>query len=349
MQVTRLIDANGNRAREALRCMEDAARFLLDDAPLAAEAKAMRHELTATLSGIPNLTQQRDTPGDVGRELTTPGEAVRGSVAAVVEAAGGRLGEALRVIEEYAKMLPPPQHELAAAAERLRYRGYTLQQRLTQRLGSGRMGALPGGQWRLCLLLTQAMCEPLGWRAVLQGAIRGGADCVQLREKTMGDAALLARAREVVAIAHAADPPVSVIVNDRVDLALLAGADGVHLGQTDVSIGDARKLCGRQLLIGVSTSRIEEAEAAKAAGADYCGVGPMYASTTKKKNRIAGPNYLREYIERVKLPHLTIGGITTSNVGELADVGARGVAVSAALCRSEEPERIAAKIIAALN
>ena len=93
---------------------------------------------------------------------------------------------------------------------------------------------------------------------------------------------------------------------------------------------EVRRLVGRQLLVGVSTSRLEEARQALADGADYCGVGPMFASSTRHKDVIVGPAYLREYVSWGRLPHLAIGGVTGGNVGVLADAGARGVAVSSA-------------------
>lgn len=342
--VLRILDANANRAREALRVMEEAARFVLNDADLTESLKHLRHDLVTLLLRFDTLPFWRDVKGDVGTDLTTPREAAREGVADVASAAGARLSEALRVMEEYGKVVDPA---FAAGVERLRYRGYELDQRLNARLSGGRARG-----WRLCLLLTEAFCVN-GWRATLEAALRGGADCVQVREKDMADAALLARVREIVAICrgftlgaegrHGA----TVIVNDRPDIALLAGADGVHLGQDDLPCRKARKLVGRRLLIGVSTSRIEEARRALEDGADYCGVGPMFPTTTKHKEHLAGPAYLREYLAWDRLPGLAIGGITPSHVATLVDVAASvdkagctswGVAVSSAICGADDAE-----------
>src|SRR5690242_7661548 len=119
----RLLDANANRAREALRTMEDAARFLLDDAPLAEGLKHLRHDLAQALKPLAQLEYHRDTPGDVGTQITTASEGVRGGAADVALAAGKRLSEALRVMEEYAKTLPSGP-AIGAQLEQLRYRGY---------------------------------------------------------------------------------------------------------------------------------------------------------------------------------------------------------------------------------
>ncbi|MEO1236902.1 MAG: thiamine phosphate synthase, partial [Planctomycetota bacterium] len=166
--VARLIDANANRAREALRVMEDAARFLLNDADLSADLKTLRHDLAAALTTIPNLTANRDTPGDVGTTLTTPREHFRGSVADVAVAAGKRLSEALRSIEEFTKTLPLEKAAAASQVEQLRYRGYELERRLNAALRP-----TARRQWRLCVLLTESLCR-LPWKDVLDQVLDAG-------------------------------------------------------------------------------------------------------------------------------------------------------------------------------
>lgn len=334
----RILDANANRAREALRVMEEAARFILDDGILAGDLKALRHDLATALATLPDLPLHRDTPGDVGTAITTDAEQTRASVADVAAAAGKRLSEALRSIEEYAKVLPST--DLAGQIEALRYRGYELERRLDAMLRPGRPQ-----QWRLCLLLTGSLCG-LDWRDTLRQSLDAGADCVQVREKGMEAGTLLARAIEVVAMCRGR---ASVIVNDRPDIALLAGADGVHLGQTDLPAAEVRKLVGRQLLIGVSTSKLDEAKQAKRDGADYCGVGPMFPTTTKHKDVIVGPGYLREYTAWNGLPHLAIGGITPDNAPRLVEAGARGLAISSCVCASDEPGAVVAKLLKTIS
>jgi len=333
-RIARILDANANRAREALRVLEDAARFALDDAVLAASLKQLRHDLRDALAGLPDgwLAASRDTAGDAGTTLTTPGEQTRRGLADVARAAGSRLGEALRVIEEAAKIIAP---EVAAQIKALRYRGYEAEQRLATRLGTGR-----GRQWTVCVLLTESACRR-PWADVLRAAIDGGAECVQVREKTMAAAALRRRVDDVLAIARPAG--VTVIVNDRADVALAAGADGVHLGRDDLSLADARRLAGTTLLLGASTHDLDEAAAAAAGGADYCGVGRMFDSGTKPSAAPGGLAYLRSFLEHHPgMPHLAIGGITPDNAGEVVAAGARGVAVSSAVCGAEHPDRVVA-------
>lgn len=338
----RIIDANANRTREALRVLEETARFILEDPALSEQLKAMRHDFAQALPDSQALIAHRDTPGDVGTQISTDAEQSRRGLPDVVAAAGSRLSEALRVIEEYSKLadLGPGFAQLAQTAERVRYQGYEVTQKLMLQLG---LGNAP--QWRLCLLLTQSLCET-PWRSVLQHAVKNGVDCIQVREKDMEAGPLLGHIREVIELVAGR---VDVIVNDRPDLAMLAGAQGVHLGQTDLGPADVRKLLGDQMIIGVSTSNPDQAKQANADGADYCGVGPMFPTTTKHKPTIAGVDYLRDYLAWDGLPHLAIGGITPDNMDELVEAGCQGVAVSSAICSAKDPGEAAARIASAID
>ncbi len=336
----RIVDANFNRAREALRVMEEAARFLLEDADLTREIKQLRHDLTEAVAPLSAMIAWRNTPGDVGTRISTEAEEHRHRQDDVIAAAASRLTEALRAIEEYAKTLPQVQEQekLAGAIEAIRYRSYTAQQQLMAAMGSGR-----ARQWRLCLLVSEDLCAGRDWLAVTEAAIGGGVDCVQLREKALEGGELLHRARELVTLCRGRE--VAVVINDRPDIALLAGADGVHLGQHDLPIEAVRRLAGFQLLVGMSTANLEQARAAVAAGADYCGVGPMFATTTKEKNHISGPPYLRQFREAfTQTPHLAVGGISPDNVEQVVVAGAAGVAVSSAICAAEDPATVAAAL-----
>jgi thiamine-phosphate pyrophosphorylase len=328
--VRRILDANANRAREALRVMEDAARFVLGDQALSRALKQLRHDLADALSTIDPLDGWRDTPGDVGTGISTDREMDRAGVADVSAAAGKRLSEALRALEEFGKTLGDTASNFAPKIEQLRYRGYSLEQQLNTALGSSAVK-----QWKLCVLISESLCPDRDWRRVAGAVIEGGADCIQLREKELDADELLARTQELVSLCR--PKGVAVIVNDRPDVALLGNADGVHLGQTDLPCAQARKLVGRQLIIGVSTSNLEQASRALADGADYCGVGPLFPTTTKHKPVIAGPAYLKEYLAWNQLPHLAIGGIDTENLGDLTSVGVKGVAVSSAVCGAADP------------
>jgi thiamine-phosphate pyrophosphorylase len=350
----RIIDANANRAREAMRVLEDAARFLLGSRALSESLKTIRHELAATLDHMPGGEgvglAHRDTPNDVGTSIAAPGEYQRQGAREVVLAAGKRLTEALRSIEEYAKALPElaskapnstdlSPEDFAKSVEQLRYRAYGVERRLLLALGTGR-----GTQWRLCVLITEKLCTAgHSWLDVAIAAAQNGADCIQLREHELSDKELTARAIRLVETVKPLGP--SIVINNRPDIAVIAHADAVHLGQNDMPIHQARKITGFELLIGHSTNNLREAQHALRDGADYCGVGPMFASPTKTKP-VAGPMYLMEYLKNDPPlpPHLAIGGITPDNVVEVVAAGAKGVAGSSAICGEKDPGEAARAI-----
>jgi len=339
----RILDAATNRAAEALRVMEDAARFLLDDRSLCAEIKALRHDLRAlTPSSAPG---HRDTPGDVGTDVSTESENVRRNERHVVAAACKRLQESLRSLEEWSKL-----SSCSAAAgagvrgstqsfEALRYRAYTLESQLMSRLPQG------DPSFKLCLLLTESLCKN-NWLDVAREAVSAGTGAVQLREKELDGAELLRRS---TALLEAVGDRAAVIVNDRLDVALAAGAHGVHLGQTDLPLHVARDLAGGRLLIGVSTANLEQARAAEQA--DYCGVGPMFPSETKRKDTLAGPAYLAEYLAHDLPPALAISGVTPETIPQLTEAANGrpfGVAVSSFVCCASDPARATGELLSAL-
>lgn len=332
----RIIDANANRAREAARLLEDIARFMLDDQLLCTRIKGIRHGLTECVLDIAgdkaSLVAERDTPGDVGTSVTLDSEASRSSVQKLAEAAGSRLAEALRAIEECLKLVYP---HGAAEIERLRYEVYEIERILLPRL------ARPDPHMQICVLLTESLCASHSWQEVARLAIEAGVDGIQLREKGLSDKELLSRASHLVDLAQGTNT--RIVINDRPDIAALSGADGVHLGQDDLDIADARKIVGEQVLIGVTTPTVNLAIRAFDHGADMVGIGPVFPSTTKPKPALGGVDLVRDFEshERLRdLPYLAISGINTENVLELAAIGCRGVAVSSAICGAEQPGEI---------
>jgi thiamine-phosphate pyrophosphorylase len=324
----RIIDANANRAREALRVLEDYARFALNSAALQAELKAVRHELTDALAVVlPEAILHRDTGGDVGTAAKTQAELSREDMAHVVTAAGKRLGEALRCLEEFAKVDSPA---TATRLEKLRYRFYVIEQTLALTLRpTGRFGRV-----RLYVLITEEFCAGRPWQEVAEAAIAGGAECLQIREKSLDAGELLRRAREMVSICRRHD--VLVMVNDRVDVALAADADGVHLGQTDLPAREARRILGPGKLIGVSTQQIEHARAAVLDGADYIGVGPMFRSSTKTRDILPGLDYAREVVREITIPAVAIAGITFENAPQVVVTGIKAIAVTQAVTMAKD-------------
>lgn len=333
-RVIRLLDANFNRSREALRVLEDAARFLLDDVTLTGVAKELRHRLTAAALSLPQVSQfslHRDTTGDVGTGLTTDGEANRTALLDVIHAAFGRAGEALRALEEYTKLLTPA---TAVQFKQIRYEVYTLHANLVRRL-QPKAGLQ---KLRLYVLVTADLCRG-DWLAVAEAALRGGADCLQLREKGLEDGELLRRATAMAKLCHRYNA--LFIMNDRVDVGLASGADGVHLGQEDLPVAEARRLLGHSAIIGKSTHTLEQALAAAAEGPDYLAVGPMFATTTKPQDHIAGIETLRVVAAQIAMPLVAIGGITPDNTPEILAAGAAAVAVCQAVIGTSDAQAAA--------
>jgi thiamine-phosphate pyrophosphorylase len=335
--VLRILDANCNRAREALRVIEDYARFVLNDDTTCAGLKQLRHDLQeATATFTDTAILHRDTPGDVGTSTKVSSELSRDDVAHVVTAAGKRLGEALRTIEEYLKTVDPSN---ASQIESIRYRFYTLEQQIAQTL---RPLTCAFTDVRLYILITENLCKR-DWLETAEQAILGGADCIQLREKELEGGELVDRARKLVKLCR--DHNVISIINDRPDVALLSGADGVHVGQGDLPAVQVRKLLGPGKIVGVSTHSIEQARRAVRDGADYIGVGPVFRSPTKPRDFLPGLDFARQVDQaNLPIPAVAIAGITLQNVDDVIQSGIRAVAVTSAVVGDDDPRSAAKRL-----
>lgn len=159
----------------------------------------------------------------------------------------------------------------------------------------------------------------------VEQALRGGATCVQLREKELNDTDFLAEARELKALCARYGVP--LIINDNVELALEVDADGVHVGQEDMDARDVRGLIGPDKILGVTAKTLEQAQKAQQAGANYLGSGAVFGSTTKLNARPMTKELLQSICESVQIPVVAIGGIHRGNIAFLAGTGIRGAAV----------------------
>ena len=341
VQAARVVDVNANRARESLRVLDDYCRFVLNDALLTGEVKRLRHDLVAAVGALPAgpLLAARDTPHDVGTAVGVPSEYRRSTPAQVARVNVARLQESLRSLEEFGKVLD---ESFARRVESLRYAAYTLDRAL--------FGRTPGDRLReaqLYALLTGSQCvASLEW--TIAEAAAGGVQVVQLREKAMPDRELLARAKDVRRWATAAG--VLFVVNDRPDIAALCGADGVHLGQDDLDVAEARRVVGPNALVGVSTHTAEQVRRAVIDdGADYVGVGPTFPSKTKSFADYPGLDFVREVASLTSLPAFALGGVDLTNVSGVVAAGLRRVAVSSALATADDPKAVARRFRAALG
>lgn len=190
----------------------------------------------------------------------------------------------------------------------------------------------------LYFVTEEALSEGRSTLDIVKQAVKGGVDAVQLREKNM-------EAREVLELGYRLKEflqkhRIPLIVNDRVDIAMVLDAEGVHLGQSDLPIGAARKLLGPDKIIGISVSKIEEALEAVEKGADYLGVGPIFPTGSKKDaEKPVGLKGLQEIRERVNIHLTAIGGINRENAAKVIKSGADSIAVISAVSRAKDVER----------
>ena len=342
MSVLRVLDAAANRASEGLRVIEDYVRFAMDDRHLTRQLKTLRHELAQVLSVLDTHDRlaARESISDVGADVKTTSEFERLDAAAVLTASFQRLQQSLRSLEEFSKLQDPA---AAGQLEKLRYRAYTLQRAICithtslERLQST----------TLCVLLDGRGSET-EFCSVAESLMSAGVPMVQLRDKILDDRSLLNRARALRQIISRGKGSL-FIMNDRPDLAVLADADGVHVGQQELSVKDARRIVGSKRLIGVSTHTIEQARQAVLDGADYIGVGPTFPSTTKVFQEFPGLELMRAVSAEIRLPAFSIGGINLENINQVIAVGGRRVAVAAAVCNAADVRQAAGDFLACLS
>lgn len=178
---------------------------------------------------------------------------------------------------------------------------------------------------------------------IIKAAVKGGVTCVQLREKTCSTRQFIAEAFAIKDFLKARGVP--LIINDRLDVAQAIGADGVHLGQTDMPIQMAQRIIKDKMIIGISAESLEDAIEAEKNGADYIGVSPIYATPTKTDTAPAlGLEGLREIRQNVKIPLVGIGGLNARNAGDVLRGGADGVALVSAIVAADDPEKAAREL-----
>ena len=329
--VYRIADANFNRAREALRVMEEYCRFGLNSGPLSERAKRLRHELCAAVGPLDSgkLLAGRDTLGDVGVGQKVEGQHRRTTLKDCFTAAAKRLTEALRAMAEVIQI---EDRSVAEAVERLRYESYTLEKDIV-------LFSEPVEKFhrvRLYVILTSNL--PAEVLALASQCATGGADCIQLRAKDMPDDRLFATAVEFVEICR--EMGALSIINDRADIAAAAGADGVHLGQNDLPVEQVRRIQLSPLIIGKSTHSLREIESSLAGQPSYVSLGPVFPTPTKPDIEIAGPEYVRQGLAKLEgtgISHVAIGGITTENVEHVIRAGAQRVAVCSTVTKATDP------------
>ena len=328
----RLIDANLDRAAEGLRVLEDIARFLLNDQQLTTQAKNLRHGLL--VSGLrfhKQLLCSRNAAEDIGLAISTVDELKREDISAIAIANSRRVQESLRVIEEFAKLPSAPIGLDFAKLERTRFLTYRLEQQLVLKLARHETVSRLTG---LYFILDTQMLDGRDCTEVASQAIEGGATTIQLRDKDYSRASLLNLAKDLKRIC--VEKKALFIVNDHLDIALSVEADGLHLGQNDLPIPEARRLLPLDKIIGCSTATADEARQAEMDGVDYVALGSIYPTTSKDTFRLAGLERLQQVTQTVTVPVVAIGGINESNVEKVIQAGANAVAVISAISKDKD-------------
>jgi thiamine-phosphate pyrophosphorylase len=343
--VLRLIDANLDRLGEGLRLLEDVARFLLDDAALSRQLKTLRHKLQRDVHPLePQLLTARNARQDVGASTSIPEGAKHKDLAALVTANARRVQESLRVLEECARLpdtcLPMGSEELG----RLRFEVYEIEKGLVSRLLRKDKAARLRGLYVIIDAASLAGRDPV--EATIQ-AIHGGAKTIQLRDNEHSKRELLGTALKLRKVCE--EGRALFIINDHADLAAAAGADGLHLGQSDLPLSEARRLMPIDRLIGCSTNTLSQAKQAQSEGADYVAVGSVYPTGSKAGARLVGLDALRKIKGKLSLPVIAIGGINQDNVEEVMKAGADGVAVISAVLGADSIEAAARCLVGRMD
>lgn len=189
---------------------------------------------------------------------------------------------------------------------------------------------------KICIITDTTVQKKYSHLEIAKLAIKGGADIIQLRDKYLSTSELIETAKKIAALCRKSK--VIFLVNDRVDVALVSNADGVHLGQEDIPIKDARKLLGRNKIIGGTAHNMKEAIVCEEAGADYIGFGHIYPTSSKHKpDKPKGTEMLKIIVERISIPVIAIGGISPKNLNDVMQTGVHGAAFIGSVLKSKDP------------
>ncbi len=341
-KVDQILDANLDRAREGLRVIEEWCRFGLENLTLTAQCKQLRQELAAWHHDKFRLA--RNTVADVGTNLTHINEEYRRDIGAVLGANFARVQESLRVLEEYGKIENP---EMSRAIKQMRYQVYAIESAVYD-IESAKMSSRAQKLQKLNQALLYLVTMPTeNLLETVESALKAGLSLVQYRDKDINDAVRVEVASKLCELCHAYGA--LFLVNDRVDIALAVGADGVHLGQQDFPISAARKILGSDAIIGQSTTCVEELEIAIGNDVDYVGVGPVFATPTKPGKAASGFEYVDFAAKKVAMPWFAIGGIDAKNLPDVMHAGAKRVAVVRSIMASINPSLTTQNLLDALR
>lgn len=338
LNLKRIIDANINRATEALRALEEIARFYLDDKKCSEKLKNMRHFVCGFFDeDYSELLKSRDTVNDVGVDIKNPTKEGRSlNIENIFKSNIKRLQQSLRMLTEYGTLPDAP-----------RYESYTIEKEMFEGIKMNIKKYLLDKRKLYLVTNSDAFNSDDEFLDRVALAIKCGVDIIQLREKSRP-------AKEIIELGYkirelASNFNTLFIVNDRIDIAKIVKADGVHLGQDDISLKTAREILGDKFIIGISTHCPDDAIKAQEGGADYIGVGPVFKTPTKPGRIPVGLEYVKWASQNIQIPFFAIGSIEPDNIEEVTKAGASRVAVVRAIMNSETPEENIKKFLSVLS
>ncbi|MDD3627692.1 MAG: thiamine phosphate synthase [bacterium] len=331
-----ILDANINRLTEGLRVLEEITRFSLSNKETTIKLKNFRHEIVTLYKSLPNsksFINSRDTGSDPGKELNRKSELTRDNLQAIINSNSGRIKESLRVLEEFTKLLDK---KISMQFKKARFDFYDIEKEVLQNSQIKKMNLnLP----QLYPIIDLVFCKDL--KMVAEILNDAGIKITQLRVKHETDLKFF-KAAEL--LKRLLNPEITLLINNRIDIASAVDADGVHLGQSDIPQEQARKLISSDKLIGISVNNIRESSKAVKLNADYLGFGPMYFTETKKDaGEIKSLKLLKNLNRLSPIPIATIGGITPENTLPLLQNGGKLIAVISSIFNTKNPDKIIKK------
>jgi thiamine-phosphate pyrophosphorylase len=344
------IDANINRCLEGLRVCEDIMRFCLKNTGYSSRFKELRHRVAAEAVRFSHsaLLFGRDVDADSQKFIDLETEKSRGSLEALLSANLHRATEALRSLEEFGKLIYPDKKE--NPFQEIRFSLYSLERDAGSALL--RLGKCDRFRRSLYAIVDSAHLKGGRYYDAAEKMIRGGASIIQLRMKNISKKEIMAQAKDLALLCR--NENVLFIVNDYPDIAVLTGADGVHLGLNDLDVRDARRLVPPDMIVGLTAYSFESVYQILDQGPDYIAIGPIYdtiydSGTAALPLKGMGSDVLGRMKDAARIPLVAIGGITAENAGEAISAGADSVAVVSSIYQSGGIEKNCRSLVNAIG
>jgi len=335
-KILRIIDANFNRTREGLRVIEEAIRFVYQNEKILKEIRKIRHEISVKIFKFfppEKLKSSRFIREDKGKSLDIKKKI---NFKKVVETNFLRVEESLRCLEEYSKII---NSDAFGFFHNIRFKIYEMEKKIITYLSRKKI-KVP-----FVYVILNLKEKDENFLKFVKEVLDGKPDIIQLRYKGENIKYFLETAKKLKKIMP---DEIIYIINDRVDIGFLSESDGVHLGQNDINIEDARKLIPEKIL-GISVSNFEEVKKVKNKDIDYIAVGSIFKSPTKPEKKIVGTGIFKKIKEDISIPVVGIGGINIENAEKVIEEGADGIAVISAVENAEHPKKVIERLKEEVN